>query len=117
MSVAHGCTRMVLLIGPWAVKLPQVRYGWRNFLFGLLANMQERRFWRDTRDERLCPVVASLPGGWLVVMRRALELPEGARTKAELSQLVVGDLVEPKCSSFGWIDGFLVAIDYGGFGR
>lgn len=69
VSVLDGATRVVILVGRWAVKFPQVRYGWRNFLFGLLANMQERTFARAGWPE-LCPVVCSLPGGWLVVMPR-----------------------------------------------
>jgi hypothetical protein len=65
-----GVSRDVLCIGGWALKFPKLARGWRQFLIGLLSNMQERdlskRGW-----PKLCPVVFALPGGWLVVMRRA----------------------------------------------
>ena len=65
----RGATRWVLLVGPYAVKVPSLR-GWRDFLWGLLGNLQEAEFSR-LGWERLCPVVASLPLGLMVVMRRA----------------------------------------------
>jgi hypothetical protein len=113
--IAYGVTRTVLLIGPWAFKFPSM-VEWRLFLLGLLANMQERTFSRVGWPE-LCPVLWSLPGGWLVVMRRAREL-----TREEFDQLDLeawldrGDYMipaEPKMDSFGWIGKQLVAVDYG----
>ncbi len=44
--VTTGVTRTVFLCGRLAFKLPCMRYGWRLFLQGLLANMQEREFSR-----------------------------------------------------------------------
>jgi hypothetical protein len=43
---------------------------WKHFLYGLLANMQEAQFSKTSWPE-LCPVLWSLPGGFLVVMPRA----------------------------------------------
>lgn len=113
--IAYGATRTVWLIGPWAFKFPSM-VEWRLFLLGLLANMQERKF-SETDWPELCPVLWSLPGGWLVVMRRAREL-----TRTEFDQIDFvkwldrGNYVipaEPKMDSFGWIGGQLVAVDYG----
>ena len=75
VSFAMGATRAVILVGRWAVKLPRPT-SWRLFLSGLLANMQEREFARTGWPE-LCPVLFSLPGGWLVVMPRAEPLTDG----------------------------------------
>jgi len=113
--IAYGVTRTVLLIGPWAFKFPSM-VEWRLFLLGLLANMQERKFSRVGWPE-LCPVLWSIPGGWLVVMRRAREL-----TRQEFDQIDLeawldrGDYVipaEPKMDSFGWVGDQLVVVDYG----
>jgi len=113
--VAHGTTRTVWLVGPWAFKFPSLTK-WRLFLLGLLANMQEREF-SATKWPELCPVVWSIPGGWLVIMRRARVL-----TRQEFDQLDLkawldrGDYVIPaelKIDSFGWIGEQLVAVDYG----
>lgn len=127
-----GVTREVFLVGRFAVKIPKLIYGWRNFLQGLLANMQEQAF-RQGEWPDLCPIVFSIPGGWLVVMRRADPVPEdrwsaflrdrlGAdaiRTihpRDEIRSWNGGDYtvpVEVKRSSFGLLDGRIVAIDYG----
>lgn len=119
---------MVLLVGGYAIKMPTVVYGWRLFLCGLLANLQERSFSR-LKDPRMCPVIFSLPGGFLNVMPRCIEL-----TDDEFCSLVnIKDFwgyglidwpgndyrykavipVENKSNSFGWHNGKVVAIDYG----
>jgi hypothetical protein len=133
-----GVTREVFLIGRYAIKIPKLVYGWKMFLNGLLANMQEREFAAEGWPE-LCPIVFSLPGGWLVVMRRARVMTDeefaafdfrafvtrdddyaaynldawggNARNGGEPEALVVP--VEAKADSFGWLDGRVVAIDYG----
>jgi hypothetical protein len=94
-----------------------VRYGWRLFLQGLLANMQEREFARAKWPE-LCPVLFSLPGGWLVVMRRARVMTddEFAAFDAQAWAAASGQYCVPcelKADSFGWLGGRVVSIDYG----
>jgi hypothetical protein len=81
--------------------------------------MQERQFARCGWPE-LCPVLFSLPGGWLVVMRRAQVLTDSEwlqLDEAALMELINRDdyilPVELKSDSFGWLDGRLVAVDYG----
>lgn len=116
--LAYGVTRTVLLVGNLAIKVPS--FGeWRLFLLGLLANMQERNF-SNLGWPELCPVLFSVPGGWLVVMRRAQIL-----TDAEWSAISEEDITafinkpnysvpaELKSDSFGWLNGKLVAVDYG----
>lgn len=114
---SSGCTREVFLVGRWAIKVPQFRYDWRHFLQGLLANMQERYWWKNFPKPELCPVLWGLPGGWCIVMRRATPM---TREQFDEIDLVAwcerGDWkvpAEPKMDSFGWIDGRLVAVDYG----
>jgi hypothetical protein len=41
-----GVSRVVICIGRWALKIPKLTRGWRQFLIGLLANMQERDLWK-----------------------------------------------------------------------
>ena len=124
MIVRDGITRTVLLIGRYAVKVPCLRYSgqrWKGFLRGLMANMQERML-GELQWPELCPVVFAVPGGFLLVMRRARMM-----TGAEWSTFRVGFYdfitkpdgavipVEDKPDSFGWLDGRVVAVDYGGF--
>ncbi len=109
-----GATRAVLLVGRVAIKAPRMST-WRTFLNGLLANMQEREFARTGWPE-LCPVVFSVPGGWLLVMRRAEPLSDAEWYTVhpewgDREEYAVP--VEIKRDSFGVLDGRIVAIDYG----
>lgn len=113
--LACGVTRTVILVGRLALKFPAVGE-WRLFLLGLLANMQERQFGRAGWPE-LCPVLWSIPGGWLVVMARAREMTTEEFEAFDFDRFVLGGTyvvpVERKADSFGWLDGRVVAIDYG----
>lgn len=112
----QGVTREVFLTRRYAIKIPKLIYGWHKFLCGLLANMQERAFAHANLPE-LCPVVFSIPGGWLLVMRRAEHLTDAewsvfdAKKFCEREEYLVP--AEWKQDSFGKLDGRIVAIDYG----
>lgn len=108
----YGITRNVLLVGPYAIKIP-VFCNWENFLCGLLGNMQEVTF---SGMPRVCPIVFHIPFGFLAVMKRAKEMTynESLDNWEEMERIVeLGIPVELKHSSFGWLNGILVAIDYG----
>lgn len=111
-----GVTREVILVGRIAIKLPKVTYGWKMFLCGLLANMQEREFSRLGWTE-LCPVVFALWGGWLLVMRRARPLTEAEWADFDAKAFCnrPDGLVPAECKidSFGMLSGRVVAVDYG----
>ena len=115
MKVTSGATRTVLLIGRYAIKVPRCS-SWRTFLNGLLANMQERQFARTGWPE-LCPVLASLPGGWLLVMPRAAPMSDAEWCDFEPEAFCETESytlpVEHKQDSFGLLDGRVVAVDYG----
>ena len=112
----QGITREVFLTRRYAIKIPKLIYGWHKFLCGLLANMQEATFARAGWPE-LCPVVFSIPGGWLVVMRRAKPLSDAeweafdAPAFCETADYLIP--AEFKQDSFGMLDGRIVAVDYG----
>jgi hypothetical protein len=78
--------------------------------------MQEAAFSRSGWPE-LCPVIFSLPGGFLNVMKRAEPMTSEQFDEEALKKWVDRDghtiPVEIKVDSFGYIDGELVAIDYG----
>lgn len=102
---------MVILTKNLAIKIPYP-LNWRRFLWGLLANMQERDFSR-LKWAALCPVVFSLPGGFLVVMKRATPLTQEPDYQS-LSNTPEGVIpAEHKIDSWGCLDGNIVAIDYG----
>lgn len=115
MKLRTGSTRAVLLVGCLAIKLPAL-VSWRRLLLGLLANMQERQFW-TMKHPALCPVLWSLPGGFVVVMRRAEPITRDQFDAIDWeSWKDQPDLFVPcetKLDSFGWVDGRIVAVDYG----
>lgn len=113
MKLTHGCTRTVLLLGRWAVKVPTC-LAWRLFIRGLIANMDERLWWK-TRDPRLCPVLFSLPGGWLLVMRRADRI---CTDEDSIDYRAFAGLpMDPHPDNIGVIEGQLVLVDYGSFSK
>lgn len=121
MKTAWGCTRFVIVTKRWAIKIPNFKYGWKAVLQGLLANLQERRFYRTGFGvPKICPVLFSDPLG-LVVIMPACEVLDRSLTDDELEGFFGvpwGDTtlnvpVEDKPENFGWYDGRIVAIDYG----
>lgn len=120
-EIKYGTTRTVLLVGGLAIKIPSM-VEWRLFLYGLLGNMQEARWWREMPDSRamMCPVLFAVPGGFLTVKRRATPVTDeewfyqsadGRDWYEEAHALCIP--VENKVDSWGRIDGRIVAVDYG----
>nr|WP_314469821.1 hypothetical protein [uncultured Sphingomonas sp.] len=104
-----GRNRLVLVTRRHAVKLPSLRC-WRDFLFGLLNNLNEAAWHRDHAD--YCPVIWAAPLGLLLVMPRAQILNDMAFDHIEWCLPALPG-VERKASSWGWLGGRLVAVDYG----
>jgi hypothetical protein len=114
----RGTVRLTICVGSWAVKIARNATGRR-------CNRFEADLWARTtarRREMLCPVLARLPFGLAIVMRRAQPLSEG-----EKDQLIDGDAFpdwdyvppddgcpfEYKACDWGRLpDGCLVALDY-----
>lgn len=109
VRVRQGVTRTVLLIGPYALKFPLGK-SWRMSLYGLLSNMQEAT-WARRRLPILCPVVWSVPGGWLVVMRRAEPYPRDRPLPEALFEHY--PWMDLKHENFGLLNGQVVVVDYG----
>lgn len=69
-----GTTRWVFLIGKYAIKIPSLS-SWKQFLKGLLANMQEREFSRMDKSSWHYNLIADVYYcdflGFLLIMERA----------------------------------------------
>jgi hypothetical protein len=115
MKIARGATRSVLLTKRHAFKFATWN-SWPLFLAGLLANMQEREFGTLGWDG-FCPVLWALPGGLMVVMPRAEPMTdydwEGFNPDHFVHRELYTIPAELKQSSFGFLDGEIVAVDYG----
>lgn len=117
VKIKKGSTRWVILTKRYAVKVPSL-YSWTNFLWGLLANMQEVRFSKvEAFSDKVCPVLFSIPLGFLLIMPKVKILtgPEFLAFNAEGFLMCEEGFIpaEIKRDSFGWLDGRIVAIDYG----
>ncbi len=118
ISIKYGCTRMVFLFGDYAIKIPIVRSTWEMFLLGLLGNMQEKLF-SEIYNDAVSPVIFSIPGGWLNIMKRVRTLSSDDFLcfdyhywcNYKFPYKIV--IVENKQDSFGWLNGEIVACDYG----
>lgn len=107
-----GVTRIVFLFGKYAFKFPQI-HSWNALLLGLLGNMNEHVF-GQMKSPLLCPILAHLPGGFLIVMRRAESVKCLEPYRARVDEIREAfPFIENKTSSFGLVDGVLVAVDYG----
>jgi len=107
--VTEGRNRLVIVTRRHALKLPSLR-SWRDFLFGLLNNLNEAAWHRE--HPLYCPVIWSAPLGLLLVMPRARILDPG---EFEDIEWVCPELpgVERKASSWGWLGNKIVAVDFG----
>ena len=111
-----GCHRIVILTKRYAIKIPRFTDGWKIFLTGLLANMQEIVFSKAKWPE-LCPVLFYISGGWLLVMPRVVEMTNNEFIEFNVDNFInTKDYVIPaekKSDSFGYYRGHVVVIDYG----
>jgi len=112
MEIKYGSTRTVFLVGNFAIKVPSF-VQWSLFLQGLLANINETKFSKVKIFNNLCPVVFSIPGGFLNVMPlcQPITMTDFKYHMVEIKNF--GVEVEPKLDSFGWLEGKIVAVDYG----
>lgn len=111
MKFKRGITREVFLIWKYAFKIPSFR-SWWLFLEGLQCNMNEIS--RRKLSEHFCPIIFWIPGGFLVIMKRAQATKVSDEMIMEFKNLnQLHCFVESKDCSFGILNGKLVAVDYG----
>lgn len=113
VEIRRGTTRDVVLVGSYAFKFPTLA-SWRQFLGGLLANLCEYDWWKSgfMRDH-LCPITFRLPGGFLVVMRRASPLTKEEYDGTDFDDFA-GLPMDNHIENFGKLDGRTVMVDYSG---
>lgn len=111
-ALRRGMSRTVLLIGPWAVKIPSARHGARLFVLGLLGNLNEAERWRLSHHPQLAPVVLCGPLGLWLVMRRYRQVLRRRLTPAERATLPFLGL-DNNGANVARAAGRLVLVDYG----
>lgn len=113
LRVCRGVTRWVILVGPYAIKVPKVGRSWRYFLQGFLCNYHERDTWQAAKatelDHLLCPILWMSYGGFILVMARAEPVNDLQGTDLHRKHFF-GD---EKPANYGRLNGNIVKLDYG----
>lgn len=104
-----------MLIGPYAIKIPNFRYCHRHFLQGCYANWSERQSTRATRNDpgmfsKIAPTLFCTWFGLLSIQRRAEPLDRNL-TLMEIGQFTPWT-TDLKKENFGYLNGKIVCIDY-----
>ena len=110
-----GQFRRAYLFHRFVIKLPRIR----NLSGGLRSNRWEREIWRKWRLKfpqctDLCPVLVADPLGLFVVMPRASQpVTETEADEFSANDPYPGRDCEGKIEDLGYLDGRVVALDYG----
>lgn len=116
----EGRTRMVFLVGDYAIKVPYVKC-WMGFLWGCISNITE---WDEherasqRQKKFLCPLLWTSPWHIVNVFRRCSPLPPKAQERFRrrwwLKKKCLDYPCEGKVDCFGISpEGRLVVVDYG----
>jgi hypothetical protein len=118
--IRKGASRVVFLIGPWAIKVPRLTQPHRSI--GRYANRDEQHLWAtDNRRSLMCPVLFADRWGWVVIMPRCTEVSrndyEAWDDEHSFDIHVIGEDPSPferGSKDVGRLpDGRIVFIDYG----
>ena len=116
--IIKGTNRVILPLGKYVIKFPNITSGHLLFLHGCLANYRERWFCKKFKDieeprfySMVCPSLFCSWFGLIQVQKRAQVLTREL-TKSEILRFkdVCTDM---KRENFGYYNGRLVCIDYG----
>lgn len=102
----------MILIRGIVIKIPSF-YSWRNFLRGLISNLNEQEFWKAFKSSKMCPVLFCFPLGLFLIMPKASPLTYEIDFESFLKEPDFHIPAEPKPDSFGIYNGRIVVIDYG----
>jgi len=123
VKYTEGATRKVFVCNKFVIKIPNFKE-YRLFLFGILANMQEKEWSGRHRD--LAKVLYCFPFGLFLIMEKAYVI--GERMKDNESWLFFSEMIEERYKNdelkefilsdakpynWGYIGDRLVKIDYG----
>lgn len=112
LGMRFGTTRMVFFIGKYAIKLPKIN-SWKFFLKGILANLDEKMWYKHSPKEwqlKMAPSLFCL-GGFILISYRAKEI-----TKEQFYSINKNYYdplpIDNKIDNFGLFENRIVLIDY-----
>lgn len=118
ININWGITRIVFLIGKYAIKIPNLKNGHLHFLYGCFANYSERNYcklMKNVENNKYYNLVApSLFCSWfgLIQIQIRCIVNENELTDEELLYFENVRDGETKPNNFGFLNGRLVCLDY-----
>mgnify|MGYP003621924067 CR=1 FL=1 len=115
-----GTTRMVILLGSYVLKFPRPNCGIRMFLYGMLANMEEKVWCRKAipNEPGLPDVLWVSPLGLLAIQIRLRPVKHRGLFWVDLERLIATSSIDRsfwvsdcKPENFAYREGQLVKID------
>lgn len=123
MRIEKGSTRIVFIFNKLVIKMPNLLVQYDHFLYGLLANINERKMSGKHKD--LAKVFYGNKFGFILIMEKAEVISNDInwdKFKDSLFKIYQNDelrefmLSDYKPSNWGYIQNRLVKIDYGKIG-
>ena len=111
MHIKYGMDRTVLLIGKYAIEVPNMTND-QTFVRGMLSNVLEHNRWNRSKHPALMPVVFKFPFGLFLIMKRAIIILDRYLTEDEVDTLPVYAF-DNNGKNAGIHNDKLVIFDYG----
>lgn len=112
--IRYGLSRMVILIGSYAIKIPNPFNGDGLFVTGMIGNILERSRWKECNKH---PMVAEqlycFPLGLFAIMRRYDDMG-GEITQEEYESMPFLN-IDIKRNNFARTTKGIIVLDYGNF--
>jgi hypothetical protein len=114
--IKTGITRTVILIGDYAIKIPNSRHDHKHFLSGCLANWTERQFSKNNSlssewGKKILPVYFC---SWFGLFSIHPRIQIRTKPLSEKQKKYFSDVTtDIKPDNFGYYKGALVCVDFG----
>lgn len=112
-----GCTRIVILIGNYAIKIPNFKVSHLHFLYGCYSNYSERSQYKNIKKNKnnkfsnlIAPSIFCTWFGLIQIQKRCIELE---RHLTEEEKEIFKDICfDIKKENFGYYKNNLVCFDF-----
>lgn len=113
LGVKFGTTRMVFLLGKYAIKIPKINT-WKFFIKGILANLDEKMWYSHSPEnwqKKMTPSLYCLFGGLILIAYKAKEITEEQYN--QIDKKYYDPLpFDNKIENFGEFENRIVLVDY-----
>lgn len=114
--IKYGITRIVILVGNYAIKIPNFTYSHQHFLNGCIANWSERVYTKMYKNadcdfySKIAPTIFCIWFGLISIQKRVILLD---RSLTEAECIYFKDQTSDiKGTNFGYLNEKIVCIDY-----